>query len=160
MYRRILVGTDNSVECIPTVEFAAQLAYDFGAHLHVAATHSTYHGTPHSLSCFDGLTSIRDAGEAEAVERHRVHLELLAERLRCRGIEVSTHVVAGDPAHRLSDLATELGVDLVIIGGSERLRGRRGRRRRFGNVAAAVVRAAMVPVLVVPMTSGTAGLVL
>ena len=87
-----------------------------------------------------------------------VHLELLAQRLRHRGIDVSTHVVAGDPAHRLSDLATDLGADLVIIGGSDRRRGRRGRRRQFGNVAASVVRAAMVPVLVVPTTSGRAGL--
>ena len=93
------------------------------------------------------------------MESHRRHLELLAQQLRDRGIDVSTHVVAGDPARRLSDLATELGVDLVIIGESARLPGRRGQRRRFGNVAASVVRAATVPVLVVPTTSGTAGLV-
>jgi nucleotide-binding universal stress UspA family protein len=160
MYRRILVGTDNSVESAATVEFAAQLAHDVGAHLHVAATHRTYHASPHTMSCFDGLTSIREAGEAQAMESHRVHLELLAQRLRRRGIDVSTHVVAGDPAHRLSDLATDLGADLVIIGGGERLRSRRGRRRRFGNVAGSVVRAVMVPVLVVPTASGSAGVVL
>ena len=164
MYRRILVGTDNSVESTAAVEFAARLAHDVGAHLHVAATHRTYHATPHSMSCFDGLTSIRESGEARSMESHRVHLELLAQRLRRRGIDVSTHVVAGSPAHRLGDLATDLGADLVIISGTKRLRGRRGRRRQFGNVAASVVRTAMVPVLVVPTTwstaSGTAGLVL
>ena len=158
MYRLILVGTDNSVEATTTVEFAAQLALDVGAHLHVAATHRTYHQSPYSMSCFDGLTSIRQAGEAQAMESHRIHLELLAQRLRHRGIDVSTHVVAGDPAHRLSDLATDLGADLVIIGGSERRRRGRGRRRQFGNVAASVVRAAMVPVLVVPTTGDRAGL--
>ena len=158
MYRRILVGTDNSVEATAAVECAAQLALDVGAHLHVAATHRTYTHTPHSMSCFDGLMSIREAGEAQAMESHRIHLEVLAKRLRRRGIDVSTHVLAGDPAHRLSDLATDLGADLVIIGGSGRLRGRRRRRRRFGNVAASVVRAAMVPVLVVPTTGGMAGL--
>ena len=110
------------------------------------------------MNCFDGLTSIRESGEAEAMESHRIHLELLAQRLRRRGIDVSTHVLAGDPAHRLSDLAMDVGADLVIVGGSGRLRGRRGRRRQFGNVAASVVRAAMVPVLVVPTTGGIAGL--
>ena len=145
MYTRILVGTDNSVEATATVEFAAQLAHDVGAHLHVAATHRTYPHTPYSMSCLNGLTSTREAGDVQAMERHRIHLELLVQRLRRRGIEVSTHVLAGDPAHRLSDLATELGADLVIVGGGERFRGRRGRRRRFSNVAASVVRARRSP---------------
>ena len=37
MYRRILVGTDNSVAARSTVEFAADLARSVGAQLHVVA---------------------------------------------------------------------------------------------------------------------------
>ena len=80
------------------------------------------------------------------MEIHRTHIELHAQRLRRCGIDVSIHVVSGDPANRLAELAADLGADLVVVGG----RGLHDRWRRFSSVALSVVRAATVPVLVVP----------
>ena len=88
------------------------------------------------------------------MEIHRTHIELHAQRLRRCGIDVSIHVVSGDPAKRLNDLAVDLDADLVVVGAH----GLFGRRRRFSSVAVSVVRAAMVPVLVVPASGGSTGL--
>ena len=152
MYRRIVVGTDNSVAARSTVEFAADLARGDGAQLHIAALHSAYHC--YSIDHLDGMLSAQETGHELILDVHRMHLELLARQLRRRAIDVSIHVVAGDPAVRLIDLAVELGADLVIVGRGEVTR----RRRHLSSVAVSVVRTAMVPVLVVPTISGTSEL--
>ena len=109
---------------------------------------------PHAMSHFDGSRSLHEPTEARIMEIHRTHIELHAQRLRRCGIDVSIHVVSGDPAKRLNDLAVDLDADLVVVGAH----GLFGRRRRFSSVAVSVVRAAMVPVLVVPASGGSTGL--
>ena len=62
-------------------------------------------------------------------------------------ISWSAHVREAEPAAAIMDLATELGVDLIVVG----THGRRGLERLLlGSVAEAVVRRATCPVLVVP----------
>ncbi len=152
MYRQIVVGTDNSGAARSTVEFAADLARGVGAHLHIAAMHSAYHC--YSIGHLYGMCSAHETGHELILGVHRMHLELLAQQLRRRGIDVSIHVAAGDPAARLNDLAVELDADLVVVGNGAVAR----RRRYFSSVAVSVVRTAMVPVLVVPTTSCTSEL--
>ena len=154
-YRLIVVGTDNSADADAAVEFAAELARSASAPLHIVAMH---HSFPHTLSGahvstsimtrLDGLHSLHESAEARMVEIHRTHIERHAQRLRRRGIDVSIHVVSGDPANRLADLAADLGADLVVVGAH----GLHRRRRRVTSVAVSVVRSARVPVLVVPAT--------
>jgi nucleotide-binding universal stress UspA family protein len=161
-YRLIVVGTDNSADADAALEFAGELARSAPAPLHIVAMHHSYPDTfcgsqlraAHAMGHFDGLRCLHEPTEARIVEIHRTHIEQYAQRLRRRGIDVSIHVVSGDPANRLTDLATELGADLVVVGAH----GLHGRRRRFSSVAVSVVRAAKVPVLVVPASGGSTGL--
>jgi nucleotide-binding universal stress UspA family protein len=153
VYRRIVVGTDNSVGASAAVDFAATLARRVGAHLHIAGLHRVHHCPPCLIGRPHGMVSAPESGDEPAMEVHRMHLELVAAQLRRRAIDVSIHVVAGDPASRLNDLAMELGADLIIIGARDMPR--RGPRWHFSSVAASVVRTATVPVLIVPTMSGT-----
>lgn len=55
-------------------------------------------------------------------ERERVEavLEEGVSLLKERGIEVEGHLRAGLPAHEISELATSLGADLVVVGHQQR----------------------------------------
>ena len=76
-------------------------------------------------------------------------LERLAERLRKRGLTVTTRVlVAQRVAEQLITLAQSLGSDLIVVGTQ---RPRTTERLLLGSVADKVVRGASQPVLVIPV---------
>jgi nucleotide-binding universal stress UspA family protein len=63
--------------------------------------------------------------------------------------DATFHVVFGDPAEQITRMASELGIDLILLP----CRNRQGRLQRLvkGSVAESVVRLSPCPVLVLPM---------
>ncbi len=124
VYGLIVVGTDNSADADSAVEFAAELARSARAPLHIVAMHHSYPDTfygarlraAYAMGYFEGFRWMNEPTEERIVEIHRAHIDRYANRLRRAGIDVSTHVVSGDPANRLNDLAVDLGADLVVVG--------------------------------------------
>jgi nucleotide-binding universal stress UspA family protein len=83
------------------------------------------------------------AGEIEA----RAYLESLAEKLQSEGLAVQSHVLGGLPVEHVLELAGQTPHSLVVL----TTHGRSALARWFvGSVAEGVVRAASVPVLIIP----------
>ena len=83
--------------------------------------------------------------EAEAVRVHEKIAGDAADRLRARGMNVTSEARAGDPAGELLAAATEAGADLIVVGS----RGRTGLARLvLGSVARRVVQHAKASVLI------------
>ncbi|MCS7206450.1 MAG: universal stress protein [Dehalococcoidia bacterium] len=91
------------------------------------------------------IEALTKAMEAE-VERAKAYLEHTAERLRRKGLRVSTQVRRGDAGEEIVAAAREGQADLIAIS----THGRSGLSRLvFGSVAETVIRQAGVPVLVI-----------
>ena len=136
---KILVPTDFSDLSVKALDEAAGLATQLGAALHLV------HVCPVLMYAIaDG--AVPDAPDFERVlkERLRKRLEDQAERLRSRGLTVTTELVDGDPNREIADLASKSGCDLIAMGSH----GRHGVQRwTLGSVAERTVRHAHVPVL-------------
>ena len=93
----------------------------------------------------DSLVGYKSAMEAEKDAR-AVECEAVAEELRGAGVDASTSVRHGDPAHEIVAAARSLGAGLVVVG----TRGRTGLKRLvLGSVARNVLLSAPCSVLVV-----------
>lgn len=90
MYQRILVGTDGS----PTAAVAVNRAVDVAA------------ATGASLT----ILSVGDEGRALEVARAE------AARHASRGVAITPHALAGDPATVLCDTAEAGDFDLLVVG--------------------------------------------
>jgi nucleotide-binding universal stress UspA family protein len=145
MIKAILVGTDNSARATKAVEYAADLAEQLGAALHIVVVHEPVvvadAGTQQAVY---GIQS--DQQIAEVLDEHRAILGPIADRLRDRGIDVTVNAVSGDPSTRVIELAKNGEGDLVVMGN----KGLGGWRRLFGSVPSRVLAAGRVPVVVVP----------
>jgi nucleotide-binding universal stress UspA family protein len=83
--------------------------------------------------------------EADARRLHQTLAEEAADRLRGRGMRVTSEARTGDPAGELLAAATEVGADLIVVGS----RGRTGLARLvLGSVARRVVQHADASVLI------------
>jgi len=118
-YGRILAGTDGSATAAKAVEAAALLAGALGAELTLATVASSDREARRVL---DGVAA--------------------------RWPGTSTHVLKGEPAEALSDLAESGRYDLLILGN----KGMTGLRRALGSVPARVLRRAPTSVLIVHTT--------
>lgn len=84
-------------------------------------------------------------------KQHKKLLEdaLLRLRARAPNLQISSHLLQGDPAGTIAEFARDAGASLIVIG----THGRRGFQRfLLGSVAERVVRISSVPVLTVPLT--------
>jgi nucleotide-binding universal stress UspA family protein len=138
--RRIGVGYDGSPESHEALALATALATSTGAHVELRSVAATPRNGG-SAATFD----------AEWVERGRRDAEaLLNETLEDLDVEASGNAVVGVAADELTDLSHR--VDLLIVGS-------RGwgpvRRILVGSTAAALVRGAACPVVVVPRGAAT-----
>jgi nucleotide-binding universal stress UspA family protein len=147
MFSVIAVGTDNSPRAHAAVEYAAGLAESCGAKLRIIVVHRLFPYSRHGAYGVDVLTSRDAEPDVAAVEAHEQLLVPVTRRLRRRGIDVEVLVVSGAPPARLIREASEADADVLVVGD-------RGLRSLLGGVAAAVVRRAPMPVLVV--RTGTA----
>lgn len=96
----------------------------------------------HLLRVLDGDEALADDG-SELVALARRHLDACVAQLAARGETAHKHVLAGDPAERIMELAEELGVDLIAMA----THGRTGVKRWVrGSVAERILRNSQVPV--------------
>ena len=141
MFRSLCVAVDLSEPSREALDQAADLARAVGADLTVAHVVAPPPPVATDLLVAPGGVAAEAAREEEAaLEAWRAVAEARAGR------PVRGRLLTGDPARELVRLASEGGCDLVVMG----THGRTGLRRALlGSVAAAVVREAPCPVLVV-----------
>jgi nucleotide-binding universal stress UspA family protein len=138
--RRIGVGYDGHPESRHALALATALASDTGAHLELrSVVTAPRNGAPAATFDADEIARCRDDAET-----------LLHEALEELEVEASGDVVLGVAADELTDLSHR--VDLMIVGS-------RGwgpvRRILVGSTAAALVRGAACPIVVVPRGAAT-----
>lgn len=104
MYRSIMVGYDGSEHAKDALAFARRICEAEGAKLIVA------HVVP-----WDPWAAV-DARPTHAADDLRREVVSIVEEWSAESHEVRSN----SPAHGLSDLAEELGVDLVVVGSSHR----------------------------------------
>jgi nucleotide-binding universal stress UspA family protein len=133
--RWIVVGMDFSDGALRALEYAMEHASIVGAN--VACVHA-YEDAPGTPAFHDPAPAIR--GQLE---------EAIALRMRsnCK-VRVDPIVRRGAPWEKLTNVATELGADLIVVGAD----GHRGAARQglLGTVASRLVTTSPRPVVVVP----------
>ena len=134
----ILVPVDFSSCSVRALEYAAELARDRGATVHLL--HAI--GLDHS--------ELRATLTAEQIESLRIGAYAQLERIATSRTGImfgSLHVSLMDPREAIIERATVLGVQLIAMG----THGRRGFRRFIlGSVTEYVVRHAPCPILSIP----------
>jgi universal stress protein A len=130
MYERILVPLTQHGSDEVVLEHAGSLALLTGGHvtlMHVVHSHS------------------RDES-AYLEEQMRGYLGRSVDRLQTRGVTVTARVVAGEPADAITQVAHDIGADLIVMathGHSE------VRHLFIGSVTEDVIRRSETPVLLV-----------
>jgi nucleotide-binding universal stress UspA family protein len=143
MYRSIVVGTDCTDTASVAVEHAAQLACAVGACLHVV---SVYQEPATVAIAQTGYVAPQSDGWSEmAVQDRQRQVDSIATRLRGRDLNVTAHVMRGDPRSAILAVAHEVDADLIVVGS----RGLNGIRRVFGSVPNAVTHNKEFHVLIV-----------
>jgi nucleotide-binding universal stress UspA family protein len=127
VYETIVVGFHKSDTAREAVDHAAALADAFKAQLHL-------------VTSFD--PSGRGEGEREDAEHHLDAHQLGAGR------PVETHVLSGDIADVIVEVAGNVGADLIVVGNKDLP----GSKRTGDSVAGAVSANAPSAVLIVPTT--------
>jgi nucleotide-binding universal stress UspA family protein len=139
--RTILVATDFSEQADHALEYAAKLAAQLDAKIHlvhaisVPAMGVSEMGVAYSSMMIESQTRAAQAA-----------LDALAARYRDRVSLAPTRLEVGDARDAIDLVAEQIGADLIVMG----THGRRGvKRLLLGSVAEAVVRSAPCPVLTV-----------
>lgn len=140
MSETIVVGTDGSETAKRAVQEAVRLAKALQAELHIVTgfrpMHATISGAP--------------AGAAKVWQPlPDSHVEATIQEaeagVRLAGAKAKTHVVKGDPADALLNIAKDVGASTIVVGN----RGMRGGRRVLGSVPNTVSHKASCNVLIV-----------
>ncbi len=137
---RILLATDGSEDAARAAQAAAGLAERAGAELHVV--HAWQANLSKAYAVMVPNTAVRwcEQQAGKSLDRQVEQIE------QAGGAVAEGHLLRGEPVEKITELAEELDVDLVVIGS-------RGlgtfRRLTAGSVSEGVVRDAQRPVLVV-----------
>ena len=145
MYRCVVVGTDGSATAAAAVHHALRLAASHGSALHLVTAHTQVPAVALAhAALLPGCAPLSDDGTWIGPLHDRFCAE--GERL---GLDVARHVVEGQPATVLIEVARRVRADVLVTGN----RGVSGVRGLLGSVPKALVQHAPCPVLVVPTTS-------
>ena len=139
----LLVGHDGSAASAEAVRWAADLAGRLGCKLHVIRTWSLS-SAPRPASATGGYVPSMAEFEAAVVDRLRSDLAGLGLP---ESLEVESHAVHGSAGRRMLEVSK--GAHMLVLG----TRGGGGfRGLGFGSTVDQVVRHAVCPVVVVPVT--------
>jgi universal stress protein A len=143
-YGRILLATDLAASSEPATAETFRLAAQLGASVLI-------------VNVIDAGALRRAAGYGPSLHQVRAaretSMQVLVERGREHGLQISFLIWEGDPAEAIVEAATAEAADLIVIGN----RGHSGvGRALIGSVSDEVVRTAGCPVVVV-RRSGSAG---
>ena len=137
MYDRIVIAVDGSDEAVHAARRGLELANAYDATVDVI--HVVERNALRLTRTGDERTRLRDRGAAILDETDGVASEV--------GLSVSTKLVEGRPAVRISKFAAESDADLVVVG-KQGLTG--VTRRLVGGVTEGILHRSPSPVLVVP----------
>ena len=120
MYNTIVVGTDLSESAAKAVQQAADLAKAGGAKLHIVCAFKpamtvSVAATSLEAMAYGGADMVLEA-ESKIADEVESALDRISKDLAGKGIAVTPHVVAGDPADALIDVAEQTGADLIVVG--------------------------------------------
>jgi len=142
--KTILVPTDFSAHSEKALEVAERLAKLTGGKIHLL---HCYQINPGGISPY-GIV-IPEEFDREVREAAARKVEDLEQRVAAQGIDVTAHISSRFPSEAVSDLASELGADLIVMG----TRGATGLKHiLLGSVAERTIRIAPCPVLTVKET--------
>lgn len=140
MEETIVVGTDGSETAKLAVQEAVRLAKAFQAELHIVSGFQSMHtrisGAP------EGAAKVWQPLPDTHVE---ATINEASAAVRIAGAKLKTHVVRGDPADALLNVAKDVGASTIVVGN----RGMRGGRRVLGSVPNTVSHKANCNVLIV-----------
>ena len=140
----ILVPTDFSPHSERALEVAEKLVKLTGGKIHLLHCFQINVGgiSPYGVTVPEEFNrEVREAAEKA--------IEDLERKVAAEGIEVETHLTPRFPSEAVSDLAKELGADLIVMG----TRGATGLKHiLLGSVAERTIRIAPCPVLTVKET--------
>lgn len=140
MFSTIVVGTDGSESANVAVSAAAEIARQGGSTLHLVAAYQTRQAGV-SVPLAGAAATDSGVSGAFAAERGREMLEATAANLS--GIVVEQHVVPGEAADVLVQMAEQTSADLIVVGS-------KGMNRRIlGSVPNSVAHNAPCAVLIV-----------
>ena len=149
MFRSILVPVDYSEHSKASVRYAAELAKNVGATLHVV------HVWDRPTYASDAVL-VRRPGEehcslAELIQRNAENdMKDFLATLEFGDVKLTHELLSGDPTAKLVEELKKGGYDLVVLG----THGRTGLMHLLmGSVAEKLVRLSPVPVLTVPPAS-------
>jgi nucleotide-binding universal stress UspA family protein len=140
MEETIVVGTDGSETAKLAVQEAVRLAKAFHAELHIVSgfqpMHARISGAPEGAAKV--WQPLPDTHVAATINE-------ASAAVRIAGAKLKTHVVRGDPADALLNVAKDVGASTIVVGN----RGMRGGRRVLGSVPNTVSHKASCNVLIV-----------
>ena len=133
----IVHATDGSPEAAEALDLAMELAKDTGAKLAMVSVHTVAIG---GKGMKPPVSEVEEPHGAE-------HLaEAAAATARAAGLEAKPYAVTGEPARAITELADELGADLIVVGsrGFGALHG-----ALVGSVSRGIITRSKIPVTVV-----------
>jgi nucleotide-binding universal stress UspA family protein len=148
----IVVGVDGS----PASEIAIDHAVAMGRRRGVGVVLVLVEGPPDlppGITWSVPTTTYAEVRHEMARNAERRKLVVLAERASRQGAAVSYRILEGHPDHELSRIATELGADVIVVGGGPGGEPRTG----LGSVADRTIRLADCSVLIARGSAPDAG---
>lgn len=143
MFKKIVVGADQSSTAAAAADTAMRLAALWGAELHIV---TAYKADPGQRPSQDKLPEeFRYTLSDNPADQL---LEDLAARARAVSLEPVVHASTGEPAEALTSIATKEHADLIVVGN----KGMKGVRRVLGSVPNDVAHRAPCSVLIVDTT--------
>lgn len=140
MYDSIVVGTDGSETAQRAVTEASRLAKALGGVLHLVSAYSPIRGAR-----VVGAEGAAEKWEVKPDSMVQSVLDEAAAAVRVNGVEAETHMVTGDAADALLEVADAQKADLIVVGN----RGMHGMTRVLGSVPNKVSHRAKCSVLIV-----------
>jgi len=141
MFKKLLVGADNSATALRAVEAAVELAQTFDAKLHIVTAYK-----PQSVRTPNLPAEFLDANYLPPADSLLDELIAVAKKTN---VDAEVHAATGDPAEAIVRVATRIGADLIIVGN----KGMRGARRVLGSVPNSIAQQAPCSVLIVDTTN-------
>lgn len=143
MLSKIQVCLDGSSLAEQILPFATEVALSCGSRIVLLEVTLPPSATVEPLTGFYRTTPIEKILREEA--ESRAYLQRVAQRLRKKGLKVSTVTVPGDPGATIVGYAKENTVDLIALS----THGRSGLGRlAFGSVAEFVLKRSGLPILI------------
>ncbi len=143
MFSTIVVGTDGSDTADSAVATAIELARRAGAEVHLV---HVVKASPSGAPVTQVGSSIAVLGDTGATRQVQEAAQAVVEKAAATadGVKVQMHFAAGSPADALTELATNVDADLIVVGS----KGMQGTRRLLGSIPNSVAHGAPCAVLI------------